>query len=359
MDHDAAAAAPERRPVARATAPLVTVLIPARNESGDIGRCLSAVIAQDLPAELVEVVVATADSTDDTAALAKELLDGVGFSRVEVLVGGPGTTPVNLNAGLAAATGTYLCRVDARSIIPTDYVRRCVELLESRPDVAVTGGAQVAVARDTSDTAVGIARALNNRWGMGLSKYRSGAASGPTDTVYLGAFRTEQLRAAGGWDERFATNQDFELNRRMGRQGLVWFESGLDVEYLPRRTVGELFQQYRRFGSWKVVYWTTTDDRPRPRQLLLLGLVPAGLVAGCGWFAMPRRLKSVLAALGLTGAVVFDAVGSRPSSATVRARLVGLLASGAVAAGWSWGAWGGLLRSGRSRGSDVGSAGHE
>ncbi len=271
-------------------APLVTVLVPARNEAADIERCLQAVAAQDLPRSLIEVVVATADSTDDTATIAAQTLERAGFDRVEILAGGPGSTPANLNAGLAAATGEYLCRVDARSIIPRDYVRRCVEVLESRPEVAVTGGAQVAVARDDSPAAIGIARALNNRYGMGLSKYRSGAGSGPTDTVYLGAFRTQELRDAGGWDERFATNQDFDLNRRMGRRGIVWFESGLDVEYLPRRTIGELFAQYRRFGQWKARYWRLTGDRPRPRQVLLLGLMPAASIVGIGWLRSSARV---------------------------------------------------------------------
>ena len=99
-------------------APLVTVLVPARNEAADIERCLQAVAAQDLPRSLIEVVVATADSTDDTATIAAQTLEHAGFDRVEILSGGPGSTPANLNAGLAAATGEYLCRVDARSIIP-------------------------------------------------------------------------------------------------------------------------------------------------------------------------------------------------------------------------------------------------
>ena len=346
MDPVVTAGAPDRHRTSVADAPLVTVLVPARNESGDIGRCLEAVLAQDLPHELIEIVVATADSTDDTAAVAKELLDGAGFARVEVLVGGPGSTPVNLNSGLEVATGKYLCRVDARSVLPSDYVRRCVEVLESRPDVAVVGGAQIAAARDGSATAVGIARALNNRWGMGLSKYRSGAASGPTDTVYLGAFRTDELRAAGGWDERFATNQDFELNRRMGRRGLVWFESGLAVEYLPRRTVTELFQQYRRFGQWKVRYWRLTGDRPRPRQMVLVAAGPVG-IAAAGWAAVvgmrrPRRAVPVaVAALG--AAVAVERAGATEPEGSAGAHAVGVAAMAAVAMGWSLGVWQSLV----------------
>ena len=341
MDSDDTTAEP-------AANPLVTVLVPARNEAADIGRCLAAIVAQDLDHGLIEVVVATADSSDDTAVIAKEVLDGAGFQRVEILSCGPGSTPVNLNTGLGVAAGRYLCRVDARSIIPPDYVRRCVDLLQARPDVAVTGGAQRAVARDHSANAIGIARALNNRWGMGLSKYRSGAASGPTDTVYLGAFRTDELRDAGGWDERFATNQDFELNRRMGRRGIVWFESGLDVEYLPRRTVGELFAQYRRFGQWKVRYWRLTGDRPRPRQLLLLATGPLAL-SGLGAAALSARRRPLATAAavlagGVAGALIESTGADRPRGGPL-AHGVAVLSSASIAGGWSIGAWRGIVGS--------------
>ena len=96
-----------------------------------------------------------------------------------------GATPANLNRGLAEARGEILCRVDARSRIPNDYVRRCVELLTSSPEVAVVGGAQVAEAGSADGpTARSIARALRNPYGTGFARYRRSAPSGPTDTVY-------------------------------------------------------------------------------------------------------------------------------------------------------------------------------
>ena len=154
------------------------------------------------------------------------------------------------------------------------------------------GGSQVAVPRSDSTQDLGIARALNNKYGMGLSRYRRGARSGPSDTVYLGAFRTAELRRAGGWDERLATNQDFDLNRRMAEFGIVWFEAGLPVGYLPRASVAELFHQYHRFGRWKVRYWRTTGDRPQRRQLILLLGPPA---MGVGVALVARRLPPSVA----------------------------------------------------------------
>ncbi|MCU0311248.1 MAG: glycosyltransferase [Acidimicrobiales bacterium] len=318
-----------------------TVLIPARNEAASIVRCLEQVLAQDLPLEELEVVVVDGSSTDGTADLARSVLEGSGVGGWTVVTNPGGATPSNLNAGLRHVTSEVVCRVDARSLIPTGYVRRCVEILSSRPEVAVVGGAQVAVARSSSANDLGIARALNNRLAMGLARYRRGAASGPSDTVYLGAFRTAELRAVGGWDLRLATNQDFDLNRRMTATGMVWFEEGIDVGYLPRESIARLFSQYRRFGRWKAAYWALSGERPRPRQIVLLAL-PAGAAIGAA--VGLRRRPGVTAAFGLAAlAGVELAAGTTPRRVGPGAHLVAVLAIVAVGGGWWSGAVEGLV----------------
>jgi succinoglycan biosynthesis protein ExoA len=319
-------------------APLVSVIVPARNEEGDIEACLRAVAASDWPAADLEVIVVDGGSRDETRSVAEAELGRHLFRRAEVVSNPAGTTPSNLNAGLAAATGEILVRVDARSLVPPVYVRRCVEDLAADPGVRVVGGRQWAVARDPSVLAAGIARALNNRWGMGLSRYRRGAASGPADTVYLGAFRTAELRAAGGWNERFGTNQDFELNRRMGRDGTVWFDHRLVVGYLPRASLGALLRQYHRFGRWKVRYWRMTGDRPQPRQVVLIAgpLALAALVTVVVAVS-PRRLRAlvVLKVLAVLGAIAVEVAGSRESSPGGPAEhAVAMAALAASSGGW-------------------------
>ncbi len=97
---------------------------------------------------------------------------------------------------------------------------------------------------------------------MGGSPYRAGGASGPTDTVYLGAFRTDDLLAVGGWDERFPTNQDFDLNRRLGSDGAVWFDASLRSGYLPAVDRSGAVAAVPAVRSWKVRYWRPRGDAP-------------------------------------------------------------------------------------------------
>ncbi len=312
--------------------PTVTVLIPCLEEEGSIESCLEAVLGQDYPQTELEVIVIDGGSSDRTVHVAKERLASSSVARWEVVENPAGSTPSNLNAGLSASGGTYVCRVDARSIIPTDYVSTCLELLAD-PEKAVVGGRQVALPPRPGAVGDGIARALNNPWGMGFSRYRRGSVSGAADTVYLGFFRAAQLRVVGGWDPVFATNQDFELNRRLSSLGLVWFDDRLEVGYVPRPTLRTLFHQYRRFGCWKVRYWRQTGDRPRPRQVALLAIPAAGAMGLVALMPLVKRHPlSVLSAVVL-GALALDSRTAGPRSGML-GRIAAVAALASTTTGW-------------------------
>lgn len=320
--------------------PLVTIVIPARNEGQEIPKALDHVAAQTYPLDCIEVVVVDGASQDNTVEVTRVALGEVPFRRAEVISNPKATTPSNLNRGLEWAAGDILVRVDSRSFIPPDYVERLVAVLRD-PAVAVAGGSQVAVARSDSLKDRAIARALNNRYAMGGSSYRrEGASSGPVDTVYLGSFRSEELRKAGGWNEAFPTNQDFELNRRMSEIGQVWFEAGLPVGYVGRARLRELWAQYHRFGRWKVRYWRRTNDRPQRRQwVLVAGPAAAGLVATAVGVARPE-LVPMAAILAVPAFLAVDAVGGDRGPEGVGGRFVSGLANVLIGAGW----WTGIAR---------------
>ncbi len=323
--------------------PLVSVVVPARDEEGSIGRCIEHLAAQDHPLDRLEVLVVDGASSDRTAATARAALARHPFARGEVLPNPEATTPSNLNVGVRAATGEVVCRVDARSLVPSHYVRCCVEVL-ARREVAVVGGAPRGVASDSaSPVAVGIARAYNNRWTTGLSRYQRGRGSGPSDTVYLGAFRRAELVAVGGWDERMAANQDFDLNRRMAARGLVWFDERLAVPYVVRGDLASLHRHFVRLGRGKASYWAVTGDRPQPRQLLLLAAPPIAAVAGIGLLGAlrPRARLGALVAAAIA-AVGVEVVGSDEPSATPRGHAAGVAAIAAMDLGWLRGVLGGL-----------------
>ncbi len=307
---------------------LVTVIIPARNEEDDIADCLDAVASQTYPLSRIEVIVVDGASSDATPTIANAALETRGFQRVGVLRNPAGTTPSSLNLGLHEAAGDIICRVDARSLIPPMYVETCVEHLQNRA-VAVVGGAQVALARGGAGAVErGIALALQHPLVMGMSRYRRRTASGPSDTVYLGAFRRSDLLAEGGWDERFVTNQDFELNRRLARRGRIWFDADLKVCYRGRRSLRQLASQYRRFGRWKSVSWFEGGVEVMPRQVMILALPPVI----CSVLAAGLRRRPLITTVSV-GALAVTLTRSSATRSSAE-RLCAFAAAGVVCSAW-------------------------
>jgi succinoglycan biosynthesis protein ExoA len=288
-------------------AALVSVVIPTLEEEGDIAGCIAAVGAQDYPLGAIEVIVVDGCSTDATVAAAVAAAAPFAFAAFKTVDSPRRRTSISLNLGLAQAEGTYLVRVDARARIPADYVRRCVEVLRAEPTVGVVGGAQVPRARSGALADRGIARALDNRLATGLSRYRRSTRSGPADTVWMGSFRTAEVRALGGWSEDVALNEDWELNQRVRSSGaVVWFVGDLASGYLPRTSYRRLAQQYFAFGRVKGMWWVR-GTRPETRQVALVAVPVAG-VALVG--ALARRFGPAAALVVPAGYLAVERLGS-------------------------------------------------
>lgn len=321
----------------------VSVIVPALDEAEHISACLRAVAAQTFPSSETEVIVVVGSSSQDpTESIARHALAEMPFGNALVVRNSESSTPSNLNLGLSHASGTYVCRVDARSRIAPNHIERCVGVLEDRTEIVVVGGAQVAVPPKDSAVGLGIARALNNPLGMGGSRYRRNAASGECETVYLGFFRRRDLESAGGWSADFPTNQDFELNQRLREGGRsIWFDQEIPAGYVPRSSLQQLFQQYARFGRWKVRYWRHTGDRPQPRQMVLLGLPALSVgVALVARRACRRTGGRAMVAVGLAAALAaIERASTGPDDVPPGARVVHLAALAAVSSGWEAGVY--------------------
>lgn len=266
-------------------APAVSVIMTVWREPFDrLDGAVAAAVAGRQPSE-VEVVVA-GDAADPTL---RELADRWS-DYVRIIDNPSGNRSVGLNAAIRAASHDIVCRVDARSRVPDGYVSRVTRRLVCDQRIGAVGGHQVAVACNPDARSRGIARALRNPFLLGGAAYRRPDKWGEADTVYLGAWRREEILALGGFDERLEANEDFDLFRRIADGGrVVWLEKGLDVPYLSRTQYVDLWQQYRTFGRWKVRFWRLTGNRPNARQLGAFAGAAVGIGAGVALLARPRH----------------------------------------------------------------------
>jgi glycosyltransferase involved in cell wall biosynthesis len=316
--------------------PLITVLLPARNEEADIADCIRAIAVQDHPLRRVQLVVIDAASDDATVSRVREVASERPFAEVLVVNNPDRRTSAGLNIGLAHARGEYVARIDARSRILPSYLSACLNHLRDHREIGVVGGMQIAESRGGGAIEEGIARALRNRWATGLSRYRRVSVSGPSDTVWMGFFRTADLRALGGWDASVALNEDYDLNARYRAGGqLVWFDASLRSGYLPRRTFGELARQHFYFGRVKGMWWVR-GQRPAPRQI---GLVLAPLAGMVLLRSLVLRFGPWSALLVPSAFAAVDALQREREAASARPRMAAATAIGIISVSW----WTGVI----------------
>lgn len=101
----------------------VSILICVYNGAHFVREKLQSVLAQNYPRELMEIIVLSDGSTDETDAL----VGGFAADGVELIQLPHGGKPAALNAGIARAGNEILVLTDVRQALDRDCVRRLVE----------------------------------------------------------------------------------------------------------------------------------------------------------------------------------------------------------------------------------------
>ncbi|HET7451545.1 MAG TPA: glycosyltransferase family 2 protein [Thermoanaerobaculia bacterium] len=277
------------------TEPLVTVVLPVRNEAGFIARSLGAVLEQDYPPARLEVIVADGMSTDATRAIVLRSAAAHPEIPVSIVDNPEGIVPTGMNAGIASARGDVIVRVDGHTIVAPDYVRRCVDALR-RTGAQNVGGRMTAMGEGSFARAV--AAATSSRFGVGGARFHYSDREEEVDTVYMGAWPRSVLADLGGFDPEMVRDQDDELNYRLrARGGRVVLCPEIRSRYFNRATVRSLARQYFQYGYWKVRVLQKHPRQMRPRQFAPPALAAAVVVSAAA-AAVSRPGRIALAGLG-------------------------------------------------------------
>lgn len=244
--------------------PLVTVAIPVYNEERYIEGVLSAFLNQDYKGNF-EILVCDGLSKDRTVSIVEE------FSRkhqeIRLFVNKDRHQTFALNVMLEQAKGDIFLRADAHSEYASDYISKCVAVLQ-KSKAQNAGGAQRYLAKTTFQAAVAFANKSN--FGSGNAMYKKGDFNGYVDTVYLGCFYTKTLREIGGFSTQNIQNQDTELNYRLQKfqDNAIYLSSEIKAYYYPRETLYKLWLQYYRYGKGRRVTHDQHKDKSKLRGQL-------------------------------------------------------------------------------------------
>ena len=228
------------------TLPGVSYVMPVLNEVEHIEAAILSLTVQDYAGPF-EIVLALGPSVDGTNDVISDLAKA--DPRIRSIPNELGSTPGGLNAAIRASSYPIVVRVDAHSVLPTDYTRIAVEALQ-RTGADNVGGIMKAEGVTPFEKAV--AHAYGAREGLGGTPHHVGGNEGPTDTAYLGVFQRDRLVEVGLFDEDIKRGQDWELNRRLrATGGTVWFTPELTVVYRPRSSLRTLIRQFVATGIWR------------------------------------------------------------------------------------------------------------
>ena len=234
--------------------PLISVIMPVRNERKTLPALLNALVSQEYPKDLFEILVADGRSDDGT----REYVVGYGLSSPVVvrLVDNPAIrSGPGRNAGISQARGEFIVFVDGHCHIPSlslllDTVRLFDEsradcLCRPQPLSAPTGKPMGRVIANVRASSLGHGRD-SLIYDMQYSGFVDPASSGAS-------YRRHVFEAIGRYDESFDACEDVEFNTRVREAGMTAYtDPALAVYYEPRSSLKALFLQMSRYGRGRV-----------------------------------------------------------------------------------------------------------
>lgn len=200
-------------PPSASSYPSVSVLVPAYNEEGYVGRCIDSIRAATYPGEK-EIVVIDDGSTDGTRAEARERAEN--DPSCTVVSRQNGGKYAALNYGLLYATGEVIVVVDADSRLAPDALEKTAAPFERDPDVGAVAGNVVV---SNTDSLVSKLQALE--YVIGIQVFRRAFSRCGAVTIVpgaLGAFRRSVLDRTGGYDPDTLT-EDFDVTVKALKAG--------------------------------------------------------------------------------------------------------------------------------------------
>ncbi len=228
----------------------VSVIVPARNESGNIGRCLESLLAQDYPRERLEIIVVDDQSEDNTFSILQTYTSR-GIAALRLPAADSGGKKAALTAGIHAATGELILTTDADCIHPASWVRTIA--CRYMQDTPVMIAAPVHI--DPEQSLLGIFQSLDFLSLQGIT-----AASVHNNLLYMCnganlAFTAAAFQAVDGYNgiDHLPTGDDMLLMEKMAARfpGRIAYCLSRDaiVETRPAADAGEFLQQRIRWAS--------------------------------------------------------------------------------------------------------------
>jgi len=230
--------------------PLVSIIIPCRNEEKFIGKCLESILNQDYPKEKTEVLVVDGMSEDKTREIIRNWKLKIG--NLKLLDNPKKITPFAFNIGIKKAKGEIIILMGAHAFYEKGYISKCIRYLQEYKADNV-GGVVKIVPSNEKLISKAIALSLSSRFGAGDAYYKTGYSGKPrlVDTVFGGCYKREVFEKIGLFNESLVRSQDMEFNLRLKKAGgKILLVPEIVAYYYPKPNLKDFFIYNIKCGIW-------------------------------------------------------------------------------------------------------------
>jgi cellulose synthase/poly-beta-1,6-N-acetylglucosamine synthase-like glycosyltransferase len=309
--------------------PFVSVIIPVRNGAAKLERSLAALARQTYPRDRFEVIVADAESSDGSAAVARA-------SGARVLANPRHNLAAGRNLGVAATHGPLLAFLDDDCAPAPDWLERGVAALERDALDALGGPLPLPAGASGWSRAVDWLFAAAARGAGSVQSGRSSSAGVESVPGGNSLYRRRALEQVGPFDEGLWA-EDVDMGLRLRAAGL---KLGLCAEFVAAHGRAEnaraLYRQMRRYAIGRAQIWRKHGRGVKPAHAAVwLG----GTLAALTGAVAPGTLLLVGA-----GACVLLTATALPAGLPLDTALLLGPVTLVFVAGWTAGAWAELVR---------------
>lgn len=229
---------------------LVSICTIARNEEGYLPHLLDDITKQDFPAGQIEVVMVDSGSKDGTRGIMENFAEKKSQFYNCTVTENPGDNQASgWNQAIRTSTGDIIIRLDAHGRIPTDFVSKNVECMESGEDV--TGGPRPNLPEKDTPWQRLLLSAESSMFGSGVAGFRRENEKKYVKSMFHAAYRREVFEKVGLFNENLGRTEDNEMHYRIRKAGyrLCYDPQIHSWQYVRSSVPGMMKQKYGN-GEW-------------------------------------------------------------------------------------------------------------
>jgi glycosyltransferase involved in cell wall biosynthesis len=215
---------------------LVTIIVPTKNSSETLDKCLQSVHCQTH--EKIEIVIVDNFSSDRTLEIARRYTDKV-YSK------GPERS-TQVNFGVEKASGKYIYRVDSDFILDPNIVHDALVEAENKKHGAI-------LIHNTSDPTVSF-------WAK-VRKFERDMYDSDNLNVAVRFIRKDVFLDVGGFDVSMVAGEDYDLHNRILKKYTIGRIAAKEIHLGEPRTLGEVARKHYYYGKTINLFLAKNKER--------------------------------------------------------------------------------------------------